>query len=592
MKSEQEITSIVIIVTCFVLTLFFLCIGLLPNLKSLKELFNQISNVSYVILYTIGLILFFTFISKEIINNNAKYITPITIGLGLLAFYKSFQSDYITNFNSNYERIKIIILMFSLITCYVIYYNKDPGGYISHFFGYSFLLTILIAVFGFLYLITLFTLPELVSSNKINFFNKESSFTFYGSILFFIFLLVMTGLITTYPGGFLNDKISAPVSIILLLICIIWSVLLISSSFPDLTNKFADSNKINLFKQAMLVLFGIIVSGLLIFWIVYNIQKLSGQSSIISFSLNILLVLIVLAFIYKIMNVNFPTGNTKKNGFFNLLFSLVFYIPCIFSGIFDKIGGIFANELNSSNMGSIIMLLFAVLLVVIYFSTPVLFNKVSSQGGQQLVNKPVYTDSLYSLGTYEQLNGKNEFDYQYAISSWIYLDSAGPNTNASYKNYTSLLNFANKPNIMYNGSENTIMITMEQKNLEQNTENKLTDFDNNGNRIIYKNTNVPLQKWNHFIINYNGGIMDIFLNGELVKSIPGVIPYYTLDSLTIGEKNGIKGGICNVVYFRNVLTRNNIYYLYNTVKNKTPPVTMDKNTTIVENDISNVLSSN
>jgi len=122
---------------------------------------------------------------------------------------------------------------------------------------------------------------------------------------------------------------------------------------------------------------------------------------------------------------------------------------------------------------------------------------------------------------------------------------------------------------------------MEQKNLENTTENKLTDFDNNGNRIIYKNTNIPLQKWNHFIINYNGGIMDIFLNGELVKSVPGVIPYYTLDNLTIGEKNGIKGGICNMVYFRNALTRSNIYYLYNTVKNKTPPVTSETNTTII-----------
>ena len=127
--------------------------------------------------------------------------------------------------------------------------------------------------------------------------------------------------------------------------------------------------------------------------------------------------------------------------------------------------------------------------------------------------------------------------------------------------------------------------------MEKTTQNKLTDFDDNGNRIIYKNTNVPLQKWNNFIINYNGGVLDIFLNDELVKSEIGVVPYYTLDNLTIGEINGIKGGICNVVYFRRALTRSNIYYLYNTVKNKTPPVTNDSNATILKNNVATVESS-
>ena len=138
---------------------------------------------------------------------------------------------------------------------------------------------------------------------------------------------------------------------------------------------------------------------------------------------------------------------------------------------------------------------------------------------------------------------------------------------------------------MYNGTNNSLMITMQQKDLKKTTNNKLIDFDENGNRIIYKNDNVLLQKWNNIVINYSGGIFDIFLNGELVKSDIGVVPYYTMDNLTIGEPNGIKGGICNVVYFSKPLNASNIYYLYNMVKDVSPPVLNDSNLTILKEDI-------
>jgi hypothetical protein len=147
--------------------------------------------------------------------------------------------------------------------------------------------------------------------------------------------------------------------------------------------------------------------------------------------------------------------------------------------------------------------------------------------------------------------------------------------------YTSLLNFGDKPNILYKGSTNTLMITMEQKGLSK-TKNKLIDFDENGNRIIYKQNNVLLQKWNNIVINYAGGTLDIFFNNELVKSAIEVVPYMTLDNLTIGEDDGINGGICNLVYFKSPLTTSKMYILYNMVKDKTPPITSNVNKTIIQ----------
>jgi len=591
-KSQEELVGDIFIVLFFTILVVVICIALLPNFKEVKTLFEQISNVTYIIIYTIFLILFFTMMPSDTINNYAYIITPITALLGGLMFYKGSTQNYVDKFNVNYERIKTMIMLFCLITVFIIYYNIDPGGYIQKYFGYTLLLTIITAVFGFLYLMIILTLPDKVKqpaegAKSSNFLENFSGLASYGTIGFLLFIITVTVTISTYPGGFFNDKATAAFGLtMILVICILSTFLLGSNLFPEISNNFAVNDKLNLFKRSLLVLFGIVISSLIIFWIVYNIQNLSGKSGIVSLILNLLIVTVVLGLIYKTINVNIPSGNSKKNAFFSLIINTLFYIPCLFSGVFDSIG-----QYNASSMGSLLMLIFAIILLVVYFTMPSLFNLLNMQGGKQLVNKPVYTDAQYSLATYEELNGNNNFDYQYAISSWVFIDAMPPNTSSSYNKFTSLLNFGNKPNILYNGTTNTLMITMQQKDLQKTTNNKLTDFDENNNRILYKNSDVLLQKWNNIIINYNGGILDIFLNGELVKSDIGVVPYYTIDNLTIGEDNGIKGGICNVIYFSKALNSSNIYYLYNMVKTKTPPVLNDSNETIIKQNVNMVSNS-
>jgi hypothetical protein len=126
------------------------------------------------------------------------------------------------------------------------------------------------------------------------------------------------------------------------------------------------------------------------------------------------------------------------------------------------------------------------------------------------------------------------------------------------------LNYGGKPNILYKADTNSLMITMSlaDQNHKQSP-NKLFEYDDEGNRIIYTNNKFLLQKWNNIIINYNGGTLDVFLNGELVKSSIEVIPYMKFDILTAGTDGGINGGITNVIYFKNPLTMSNIYYVYN-----------------------------
>ena len=240
------------------------------------------------------------------------------------------------------------------------------------------------------------------------------------------------------------------------------------------------------------------------------------------------------------------------------------------------------SEYKSNSLSTYLLLIGIIVLISLYFIIiPLIQSNFNKQGGKQLLESPINTNNLTTLSSYQQLNETDNFDYQYGISLWLFIDSAPPNMNSNYTTFTSLLNYGGKPNILYKADINTLMITMDQEQLSKKGNNKFIEYDENGNRIIYKNTNFLLQKWNNIIINYNGGTLDVFLNGELVKSSIEVIPYMKYDALTIGTDNGINGGICNVVYFKNPLTLAKIYSIYNNLKNTNPPVVNFYNKTII-----------
>ena len=243
---------------------------------------------------------------------------------------------------------------------------------------------------------------------------------------------------------------------------------------------------------------------------------------------------------------------------------------------------LFISEYNSNSPFTFLILIGIISIIIVYFYIiPLIQNSFNKQGGKQLVENAINTNVLTDISSYQELNGKDTFDYQYGLSFWLFIESSPPNTNANYNKFTSVLNYGGKPNIFYKANTNTLMITIDQEQLSKKTNNKLIEYDENGNRIVYINNNFLLQKWNNIIINYNGGTLDIFLNGELVKSSIEVIPYMKYDTLTIGSNNGINGGICNVVYFKNPLNLTKIYYIYNNLKDKNVPVVNYYNKTII-----------
>jgi hypothetical protein len=591
-----------VFLTLFILFLVFGgMIMVLQDFESVKSFLSQFKGVILVVVYTIFLILLFRSLPETILNNYSKIIVPVSILLTVFVFFKGIKRSSIDDININYERLKYFILFFCLITLLIMYQQVDPGGLIKKYFGYSLTLTIVLGFFAFLYLLVLWTLPNGLKQFNMpgmnaqppGFFQKMlEKISYYNFGLFILFLVIVTIsiLAMTNKGENFDKDLgtsmtfgkSSIILICVLITCIIWGGFLIFNLFDTSTHARPDATITKILKS-LTVIFGIITSGLLIGWIVYMAQNSSTTANgVFKTIINTLLVISILALVYNIIIAKSPIGNAKKNNFFDLIINVILYIPCIFSDIINVIVKeyIDAKSPNSQFITSIILIVISTILFLLYFKLPSLQEKIALQGGNQLVNNPVNTNQLHTLAGYQDLNKTDEFDYKYGISSWIFIDAMPPNTNPSYKNYTSILNYGNKPNILYNGTTNTLMVVMEQKGLK-NDNAKTYELDDNGNRIIYKKENFLLQKWNNIIINYIGGTLDIFLNNELVKSAIEVVPYMSLDNLTIGTDNGINGGICNVVYFKEPLTAPNIYYLYNLVKDKTPPVTNGSNKTII-----------
>jgi hypothetical protein len=333
---------------------------------------------------------------------------------------------------------------------------------------------------------------------------------------------------------------------------------------------------------------------------------------------NLILFTAMLGIIYKLANAG---GFLDKNPYYRLFLNTILYIPCLLVSLINSFTKTGSNEFNATKPYEYKILIISLVLLLGYFfwfyiGSNFIVSKYLKQGGKQLVNQPLNTDVLTNIGSYQTLSGSDKFNYQYAISFWFYIDSFPPSTNASYSKTVPILSYGDNPCIKYSSENNTLYISVKQKDdsiqiidfvQEKETELKeeninewkniqeqisdsiekvknmpiAYDTDADGNRILYKHPNVQLQKWNQIVLNYNGGTLDIFYNGKLVKSAIEVVPYMKLDMLSIGSENGIYGNVANLMYFNKPLDIPTINTLYNSLKNKNPPVISENNKKLI-----------
>jgi len=580
----------------FVGVVVSLSVILIPQLADFKLIMGQMLNSVFVVLYVIVLFVSLCLIPKKYLDSYGYIITPATMAAAGALFYKSLSQNFIHGNNIVFERIKLIVLFFCMITLFVIYYTIDPGGIISTFFGPAALITLLLSAFSFLYMIVILTIPgkfggsssgkpEPATISKESPMSKISKYSMFSGFALVMFIIALTVSILQYDDFISTPNVSIVVISLSLLVGILWTSTLSYSILPEFKDNLTTlTSKLEFIQKIFMVVMGLVISGLAITWLVMQNQAFLSQDGVVSFALNAMLIVCVLSFIYNIFRTRLsPANNSKKTAIFRLIGNLVMYIPCMFSDLATSFGSAATGAKMSSDADAFLMLGATVIFGAAVLLVPSLNRKFEIQGGLLLLDRPVALNEETALMSYNDMNEFSEndqstsrqYNYRYGVSFWVYIGAVAPNTNIAYTQYTNVLNLGDKPQVLYNGVKNTMIVTM-PKNLVKSVDVAKYPTHGSDQLIIYAQKNVVLQKWNNFVINYDAGTLDIFINGDLVRSVPNIVPFMTTDAGIVGAPDGVNGGVCNINYFKNPLTATQMYYLYNMVKSKTPPTLSDQ----------------
>lgn len=300
------------------------------------------------------------------------------------------------------------------------------------------------------------------------------------------------------------------------------------------------------------VLIALVAFGVL--WGISKVPITAEGTYIAEYSFMILAILIGLvglSILYK-MNQTYIYNLTGIQGF---IVNFILFIPCLISDFVEYLYGEFATT------PKIVYILFIIelLLILLYLYLPKIIKRMNERFGKVIVDKPerinmrkdatnyidmqsekVSTDSQQLTGSKLEVNVRKKF----AMSMWVYIVPM-PTNHIPYNKEATIFDFANHPKIVYDGSQRNFRIYYSAIKSDQ--------------------FNAPHEKWNHIFVNYDKDTVDMFLNGELKTTIPReehTGEFGVGDILTIGQDNGLQGGIAKVVYYERPLLLNEIRNIY------------------------------
>jgi hypothetical protein len=386
----------------------------------------------------------------------------------------------------------------------------------------------------------------------------------YGLILFFTLLTAISLYYVSTDNNIVNSE-----KYIYAFITFIPLILIIVASF------FIFNKNIKLFN----LIAGLCMVGI-VFIFLYYFNKISSFGKTYGIFFNIILQIIIFSIILVGLAIVFSIFEKKirsLRGPSGLFVNLIFLIPCLLTEFIEYI----KNQLKITPNITFVLFIIEIIFILLYVYVPYLFNiKILKETGKPLLKDSLFLNTKTNIAKTSDLDPINQNNFgnsvnisqqssdniqnsdirqNYAFSMWIYLNEQQP--------------FSSEKTIFkYGSSCPMISFTNTKSNTKSNTEN-INIAVNSSETMVYK-VEIPRQKWNHIVFNYNNSSVDIFINGNLERTVifNGDNPTYSpVDLVSVGDDNGVNGAICNVEFYSTPLTQFQIATKYNILMNKNPP---------------------
>lgn len=318
----------------------------------------------------------------------------------------------------------------------------------------------------------------------------------------------------------------------------------------------------------------------------------------------VMVALIVVMFIFHL------TKSILGVKLLKFLWACIIYIPCLLLDLIKSLQG----SVGDTTRTIWIIVAIEVLLIAILYGGPYLLNYIGASASQ-MVAEPISIKQKYDTKLNTQSKEififhntgidrtpedqaancppEEKKRYHYAISGWFFL-----NNNVTTKSTDlEIFNFGDVPKMTYNVSKNELKIYCDTLNTADrgSTNREIYNSRKNYNAIVTAekgseekkanvqmslegeklDTDIPLQRWNYFVINYDGKNMDFFLNNKLIFKSDFIMPDIRLKSITIGDttdNKGLNGSICNFAFHKYPLTKEQIRWTYTMLKSQDPPM--------------------
>jgi hypothetical protein len=234
---------------------------------------------------------------------------------------------------------------------------------------------------------------------------------------------------------------------------------------------------------------------------------------------------------------------------------LLLFIPCLISDFFTMIFG----QLKASPFVVYVLLAVEIVLILAYLFLPKMFKNINERNGKLvLVDTPIVlkkeTRAISVADVFDKLGQPplvKPRTGNMALSMWIYVVPMNAN-HAPYADEATLFEFGNQhPRITY--KQSTLMVHYAPG-------------------AVYE-TRIPTQTWVHVVYNYKDNNVDLFVNGNLVKTANyPMLMTSPEDMFVVGQENGVHGGLTALVYSRTALTDLEIKRYYEAGVDKDPPM--------------------